>query len=174
VIGSRGSVVPLFQEQIRKGGPVTVTHPDMRRYFMAVSEAVLLVLEAATGGVGGETFVLDMGEPIKIIDLAKEMIIMSGKQPDVDIPIVFSGLRPGEKIFEDILGAKEETEKTKFEKIYKAKNKYIGNEFEIMNEVANLIESTERPFSQDDQRRMLSVIVPTYVYDVNNRVNGKW
>lgn len=174
VIGSRGSVVPLFQEQIRKGGPVTVTHSDMRRYFMAVSEAVLLVLEAATGGVGGETFVLDMGEPIKIVDLAREMIVLSGKQPDVDIPIVFTGLRPGEKLFEDILGAQEETERTKYDKIFKAKNAHIGSEHEIMQKAKCLVECTERGDCQSFPTDLLSAIVPTYAPDVNICENGKW
>ena len=116
VLDSRGSVIPIFREQIKKGGPVTVTHPDMRRYFMSTPEACLLVLEAGAIGRGGEVFVLDMGKPIKIVDLAKEMIRLSGYEPDQDIPIVFVGPRPGEKFFEDILTAEEGTEATKNEK----------------------------------------------------------
>jgi FlaA1/EpsC-like NDP-sugar epimerase len=174
VIGSRGSVVPLFQEQIRKGGPVTVTDPEMKRYFMAVSEAVLLVLEAATGGEGGETFVLDMGVPVKIAHLAREMIILSGKQPDIDIPIVFTGLRPGEKLFEEILGSKEETEQTKFEKIFKTKNTHIASEVDILTKAASLIECAERGDCKDTQRDLLRAIVSTYVPDEDNCENGKW
>ncbi|MGB2964899.1 MAG: nucleoside-diphosphate sugar epimerase/dehydratase, partial [Anaerolineales bacterium] len=122
VLGSRGSVVHLFRDQIKRGGPVTITHPEMKRYFMATSEAVLLVLEAAAAGEGGETYVLDMGEPIKIVDLAMDMIRLSGYEPDVDIPIVYSGLRPGEKLFEELLGAEEGSEPTEHAKIYKVRN----------------------------------------------------
>jgi len=118
VLDSRGSVIPIFREQIKKGGPIEVTHPEMKRYFMLTSEACLLVLEAASIGKGGEIFVLDMGKPIKILDLAKEMIKLSGLEPDKDIPIVFTGLRPGEKIFEEILTAEEGTIATRHQKIF--------------------------------------------------------
>ena len=126
VLGSRGSVIPIFEDQIKRGGPVTITHPDMKRYFMATSEAVLLVLEAAAVGEGGEVYILDMGEPIKILDLAREMIRLSGHEPDVDIPIVFSGLRPGEKLFEELLGAEEGSEPTEHARIFKARNPRVG------------------------------------------------
>ncbi len=116
VLGSRGSVIPLFKEQIRKGGPVTVTHAEMKRYFMAISEAVLLVLEAAATGQGGEAYILDMGNPVKIDDLARDMIRLSGLEPDVDIPIVYTGLRAGEKLFEELIGSAEDSEKTENEK----------------------------------------------------------
>ena len=116
VLGSQGSVVPIFEKQIRKGGPVEVTDPEMKRYFMVTAEACLLVMQAGAIGQGGEVFVLDMGQPIKIIDLAREMIRLAGYQPDVDIPIVFIGIRPGEKLFEEIL-TKAETP-TKYEKIF--------------------------------------------------------
>lgn len=119
VLGSRGSVIPLFQEQIRRGGPVTVTHPDMVRYFMTIPEASLLVMEAGAVGEGGEIFILDMGRPVKIIDLAKELIRLSGYEPDVHIPIALTGIRPGENLFEDILTDEEKASgATKWEKIY--------------------------------------------------------
>lgn len=121
VLDSRGSVIPIFKEQIRKGGPVEVTHPEMKRYFMMIPEAVLLVMQAAEMGKGGEVFVLDMGKPIKIIDLAKEMIRLSGFEPDKDIPIVFTEPKPGEKLFEEILTTKEETTATQHQKIFIAK-----------------------------------------------------
>ncbi len=121
VLDSRGSVVPIFKKQIKRGGPVGVTHPKMKRYFMTTSEACLLVTQAGAMGQGGEVFVLDMGEPVRILDLAKEMIRLSGFEPDKDIPIVFTGPRPGEKFFEEILTAEEGTIATQHQKIFMAK-----------------------------------------------------
>ena len=118
VLGSAGSVVPLFKQQIAAGGPVTVTDPEMRRYFMTIPEASQLVLQAGAMGDGGEIFVLDMGSPIKIVDLARDLIQLSGLEPDVDIEIEFTGLRPGEKLFEELSLADESTGKTKHPKIY--------------------------------------------------------
>ena len=120
VLGSRGSVVPLFKKQLAKGGPLTVTHEDMKRYFMTIPEASQLVMEAGGLGSGGEVFVLDMGEPVKIMDLAKKMISLSGLVLGQDIEIKVTGLRPGEKLFEELMTAEEGTEKTSHKKIAKA------------------------------------------------------
>ena len=121
VLDSRGSVIPIFREQIKRRGPVEVTDSRMQRYFMLTSEACLLVMQAGAMGQGGEVFVLDMGKPVKILDLAKEMIKLSGFEPDKDVPIIFIGLRPGEKLFEEILTAEEGTVATQNQKIFMAK-----------------------------------------------------
>jgi FlaA1/EpsC-like NDP-sugar epimerase len=122
VLASRGSVVPLFQQQIKAGGPITITHPDICRYFMTIPEAVQLVLQATALGAGGETFVLDMGEPVKIVQLAKDLIHLSGLEVDRDISIVFSGLRPGEKLSEELFTHGEDIARTQNEKIYVVRN----------------------------------------------------
>lgn len=117
VLGSRGSVVPLFKEQIQKGGPVTVTHPDMTRYFMTIPEAVQLVLQAGAVGKTGDLYLLDMGEPVRIVDLARDMINLYGKEPDVDIAIVYTGIRQGEKLHEQLATEQCEVKKTEYEKL---------------------------------------------------------
>jgi FlaA1/EpsC-like NDP-sugar epimerase len=121
VLGSAGSVIPIFREQIANGGPVMVTHPEMRRYFMTIPEASQLVMQAGAMGDGGEIFILDMGEPVKIVDLARDLITLSGLRPDEDIEIKFSGVRPGEKLFEELSTKAEHADKTKHPKIF------IGN-----------------------------------------------
>lgn len=121
VLGSNGSVIPRFKQQIAKGGPITVTHPEITRYFMTIPEACQLVIEAGVMGMGGEIFVFDMGQPVRVVDLAEKMIRLSGKQPGVDIDVVFTGLRPGEKLYEELLSNKETTLPTYHEKIMIAK-----------------------------------------------------
>jgi FlaA1/EpsC-like NDP-sugar epimerase len=121
VLGSRGSVVPLFKRQIAAGGPVTVTHPEVERYFMTIPEAVQLVIQAGAMGRGGEIFVLDMGKPVKIVDLARDLIILSGLEPETDISIEFTGLRPGEKLYEELMTAEEGVNATRHSQIFVAR-----------------------------------------------------
>lgn len=135
VLGSRGSVVPIFQEQIRKGGPVTVTDPEMKRFFMTIPEAAQLVLEAGGMAQGGEIFILDMGEPVKIVDMARELIRLSGFEPEKDIAIEFTGIRPGEKLYEEILTAQEGVTATKHKRIFTAqKQEYNCPELEKLSQ----------------------------------------
>ena len=138
VLGSNGSVIPLFKHQIEKGGPITVTHPDIIRYFMTIPEACQLVLEAGSMGNGGEIFIFDMGQPVKIVDLARKMIRLAGYKPDVDIEIAYTGLRPGEKLYEELLNIKESTQPTYHEKIMIAKvREYDFNHVDL--EIAELL-----------------------------------
>jgi FlaA1/EpsC-like NDP-sugar epimerase len=122
VLGSRGSVVPMFRDQILRGGPVTITHPDVKRYFMTIPEAVHLVLYSSSIGQSGEVFVLDMGEPVRIEDLAKDLIRLSGLTIHKDIEIIYTGLRPGEKLFEELVLSEESFERTNHEKVFVCKN----------------------------------------------------
>ncbi len=139
VLGSRGSVIPLFEKQIAAGGPVTVTHPDMTRYFMTIPEAVQLVLSAAVLGEGGETFVLDMGEQIRILDLARDLISLSGLRPEEDIDIVFTGIRPGEKLYEELFGVGEEPIPTTHPKILQTHSQGLPRQERLQEGVEKML-----------------------------------
>ena len=160
VLGSNGSVIPLFRRQIESGSPVTVTHPDIIRYFMTIPEAVSLVLEAGAIANGGEIFVLDMGEPVKIVTLAENLIRMYGKEPYEEVEIKFTGLRPGEKLYEELLMDEEGLKKTANKKIF------IGNQIDIdseellkgLDELRALADANE----SDKVVDKLSEMVPTF------------
>ena len=160
VLGSAGSVVPLFREQIRGGGPVTVTHPEMRRYFMMIPEACQLILQSGSMGAGGEIFVLDMGEPIKISYLAEQMIRLSGKVPDEDIDIIYTGLRPGEKLYEELFHAQEALQSTGHAKILLARHR----DFEWKH-LGNMMDSLHQACLEYDEARLrllLKELVPEW------------
>jgi len=160
VLGSNGSVIPIFRRQIEEGGPVTVTHPDITRYFMTIPEACQLVLEAGFMGSGGEIFVFDMGEPVKIVDLARQMIKLSGYEPDKEIKIEFSGLRPGEKLYEELLTDQEKTLPTYNSKVKIAEVADFDHEATLAKTVS-LLQSCYR-LSEEELVRKLSAIVPEY------------
>ena len=165
VLGSNGSVIPLFRRQIESGSPVTVTHPDIIRYFMTIPEAVSLVLEAGAMAHGGEIFVLDMGAPVKITTLAENLIRMYGKVPYKDVPIVFTGLRPGEKLFEELLMDEEGLKSTQNEKIF------IGNQINIESDklLTKLSDLRNAAESNDSEKtvELLADLVPTFNHQVN-------
>ncbi len=155
VLGSRGSVVPLFKAQIARGGPVTVTHPEMRRYFMTIPEAVHLVLQAAAMGKGGETFVLNMGEQVRILDLAEDLIRLSGLEPGRDIEVVFTGIRPGEKLSEDLWDEGEPFEKTAHPDIFRLQ----GPSLDIMgDDLRNLVEELVRLAHEGDPQAIITML----------------
>ena len=164
VLGSNGSVIPLFKKQIQEGGPVTVTHPDIIRYFMTIPEAVNLVLQCGALAKGGEIFILDMGEPVKILDLAKNMIRLSGFEPDRDIKIEFTGLRPGEKLYEELLIDEENLTKTSNNRIFVAQPVEVDTELverKIDKMIAEAYDETK------DIRQHIQELVPEYVIRKN-------
>lgn len=160
VLGSNGSVIPIFKEQIARGGPITVTHPEMRRYFMTIPEASQLVLQAGAMGAGGEVYILDMGEPVKIVDLARDLVTLSGLRPDEDIEIRFSGTRPGEKLFEELSTDAEHADKTKHPKIFIGRVPALAPPVaaQAVRELLALANATDG----DQVRKALKVVVPEY------------
>jgi FlaA1/EpsC-like NDP-sugar epimerase len=160
VLGSNGSVIPIFRRQIEEGGPVTVTHPDITRYFMTIPEACQLVLEAGFMGSGGEIFVFDMGEPVKIVDLARQMIKLSGYEPDKDIRIEYTGLRPGEKLYEELLTDQEKTIPTYNKKVKIAEVAEFDHVATLAKTVS-LLQSCYK-LSEEELVKKLSAIVPEY------------
>jgi FlaA1/EpsC-like NDP-sugar epimerase len=159
VLGSNGSVIPLFKKQIEQGGPVTVTHPNITRYFMTIPEAAQLVIQAGAMAQGGEIFILDMGESVKIVDLARDLIRLSGLEPDKDIEIEFTGLRPGEKLYEELLMEEEGLQATRYDKIFIVPPVFteiavLKRELEILKEIT--LSESEELFEY------VKTIVPTY------------
>jgi FlaA1/EpsC-like NDP-sugar epimerase len=169
VLGSNGSVVPLFAEQIRKGGPVTVTDPEIKRFFMTIPEAVQLVLQASVMGQGGEVFVLDMGEQIKVADLARNMIVLSGLAPGKDIEIIFTGLRPGEKLYEELFETSEQVEPTSHAKINRAVGTPLSGDDldEWMQELPNKFSGSD----DDELLQDLKRLVPNFNPLISERVS---
>ncbi|MGQ3889385.1 polysaccharide biosynthesis protein [Legionella sp. CNM-1927-20] len=160
VLGSAGSVIPLFQKQLQKGGPLTVTHPDIQRYFMTIPEACQLILQAMINGTGSEIFVLDMGEPIKITYLAEQVIRLAGKVPGQDIQIKYTGLRPGEKLFEELFHESEELTQTEHEKLFKAKFRKL--DWHELNQTIRLLASACDKNNNDELHILLKSLVPEF------------
>ena len=167
VLGSRGSVIPIFQRQIAAGGPLTVTHPDMRRYFMTIPEATQLVLQASILGQGGETFVLDMGQPVRILDLATDLIKLSGLQPGRDIQVVYSGIRPGEKINEELFLAREDCQRTRHPKIFVATHE-SAVEDEMLEQVVIELVNLARQTQFQNGTEKLQVLLPKVCHYIDN------
>ncbi len=160
VLDSAGSVVPLFRQQIRSGGPVTVTHPEISRYFMTIPEACQLILQSACLGQGGEIFALDMGEPVKIRDLAEQMIRFAGKKPGTEVPIVYTGLRAGEKLFEELFHAQENYSATAHAKIFLAQHREVS--WELLQALLAKASEASSQFDEEELRRCVSSLLPSF------------
>ena len=160
VLGSNGSVIPLFQKQLAQGGPLTVTHKDIIRYFMTIPEAVQLVLEAGSMANGGEIFILDMGEPVRILDVAEKMILLSGMEPYKDINIEFIGLRPGEKLYEELCLSEESMLDTKHDKIHIAT--IIAEPDDKLRQSITELQQAVTVQNRDNIMQVLQKAVPTY------------
>jgi FlaA1/EpsC-like NDP-sugar epimerase len=160
VLGSNGSVVPLFTKQINEGGPITITHPEIIRYFMTIPEACQLVLEACSMGNGGEIYIFDMGKPVKIIDLAKKMIRLAGFRPDKDIKIKIVGLRPGEKLYEELLNDSAKNLATHHEKITIAEE--ICDEFDVISSAIEELVLAAKEGSNDKIVSKMKLLVPEF------------
>jgi FlaA1/EpsC-like NDP-sugar epimerase len=160
VLGSRGSVVPTFMRQIAEGGPVTITHPEMTRYFMTIPEAVQLVLQASALGRHGDVFVLDMGEPVRVLDLAHDLIRLSGADAHSEIEVRFTGLRPGEKLFEELFFSERDVSPTAHEKILRVREPQWAAA--RASDVNDLIAAAKRSGAADELRRRIASLVPDY------------
>jgi len=162
VLGSSGSVIPIFQDQIKHGGPVRITHPDMIRYFMSIPESAQLILQAGALGIGGEVFVLDMGKPVNIKEMAYDLIRLSGFEPEKDIPVVYTGVRPGEKLFEELIISGEQSNKTEHSKIMILRNGNRRNDWsDLQKEIEKLV-LVAKSFDSDTIKSQLMDTVPEY------------
>jgi FlaA1/EpsC-like NDP-sugar epimerase len=161
VLGSSGSVIPIFQQQIARGNPVTVTHPEVKRFFMSIHEAAQLILQAGAMGQGGEIFILDMGEPVQIVEMARDLIRLNGLEPEKDIPIQFIGLRPGEKLYEELITEGEGIVATSHEKIRVIR----GNHYDLdaLNTVIDELIALSDTYDETTIKKKLQEIVPEYI-----------
>lgn len=173
VLGSRGSVLPLFIEQIKNGGPITITHKDIKRYFMTIPEAVLLVMQAGMMGEGGEVYLLDMGEPVKILDMANQLIRLHGLEPGKDVAIEFTGLRPGEKMFEELHKSEESFVPTSHKLINRVKFEQELSKADVDLLCDQLLRKTTITGSAQETRQILQQLVPTYKYKVQGELLKK-
>ena len=177
VVGSSGSVIPLFRRQIEQGGPVTVTHPEVNRYFMTIPEASQMILQAGAMGEGGEVFILRMGTPVKIADMARDLIRLSGKEPEIDIKIIFTGLREGEKLYEELITVGEDILPTGHEKVMVLRSNNHSNDSPSLLEARGNLDKAIDALAKDSQRhdtktikKKLKEIVPEYTPQENDAV----
>jgi FlaA1/EpsC-like NDP-sugar epimerase len=177
VVGSSGSVIPLFRRQIEQGGPVTVTHPEINRYFMTIPEASQMILQAGAMGEGGEIFVLRMGTPVKISDMARDLIRLSGKEPDVDIKIVFTGLREGEKLYEELITVGEDILPTGHEKVMVLRSNEHSSDVQFLLKTKEKLNKAIDDLAKEAQshdgktiKKKLKEIVPEYTPQENEAV----